>query len=129
MFWGVMILFLYFTFLFIYAHRAAAALVIEEPKLMSPKPKTPEVATKLSSPILPPVQEEPTPSAEQEPTPEPEPALEEDADVAPLQSAPASKYNIFYKDGQNLDNCLIANSAKRVSGVLSLHVSTFSCME
>lgn len=36
--------------------------------------------------------------------------------VAPIKSKPRNedKYKVYYRDGQATDNCLVANSAKRV---------------
>lgn len=37
-------------------------------------------------------------------------------------AAPVNKINVFYKDGQNLDNCLVANYAKRVRRIVIICV-------
>lgn len=36
-------------------------------------------------------------------------------DSSKRRAAPPPGYNIYYREGQNLDSCLVANSAKRVS--------------
>merc|ERR1711871_1438583 len=69
-------------------------------------PPTPEeIAPSPPNPIV----EEPEP--EPEPEPEREPAREEEIQPPLVNKEPM--INIFYKDGQKLDNCLIANSARR----------------
>ena len=79
--------------------------------------------SKYSTPVLQP-EPEPEPTvveseSEPEPEPEPEPVLRDfeivntDESLVEPVTIPAKKennmVNIFYKDGQNLDKCLIAN--------------------
>ena len=45
--------------------------------------------------------------------PEPEPELVREEEIKPTPVNKEPMINIFYKDGQKLDNCLIANSARR----------------